>query len=389
LKVHEYQAKEIFRKYGIPVPGGRVVTKSEDAKNAAKEIGGKVVVKAQIHAGGRGKGGGIKLAMDPDAAESVARDILGMRLVTHQTAQEGTIVKHVLVEKASDIEREIYIGMVIDRERSQIAVIASPEGGMEIETLAVNSPEKVRRTWIDPTVGLMPYQARQICFWLGLRDQAFKDGVSCLLSLYRLFTSEDATLAEINPLAITKDGQLLAIDAKINLDGDAAFRHREMADYRDLNEEDPLEAEAKDNNLSYIKLSGSVGCMVNGAGLAMATMDLIKHCGGEPANFLDVGGTASSEAVEKAFNILTSDKDVKCVLINIFGGIVRCDRVAKGVVDAVGKLELKGLPIVVRLEGTNASEGVDILNRSGLNFHTAAGFHEAAQKAVELSKGGA
>ncbi|MBI5001297.1 MAG: ADP-forming succinate--CoA ligase subunit beta [Euryarchaeota archaeon] len=389
MKVHEYQAKEIFKKYGVPVPDGALSRTPAEAKETARRIGAPVVVKAQVHAGGRGKGGGIKLAATPDDAESVARKILGMRLVTHQTGPEGTLVKSVLVERASDVEREMYLGMVIDRERSQVAVISSPEGGVEIESVALKSPEKVHKAWVDPLVGLMPYQARQICFGLGLAGQPFKDGVNCILNLYRLFVSEDATLAEINPLAVTRDGKLIAIDAKINLDDDAAFRHNDRPDYRDPNEEDPLEVEAKTHNLSYIKLSGTVGCMVNGAGLAMATMDLIKHCGGEPANFLDVGGAASSDAVEKAFKILTSDKDVRCVLINIFGGIVRCDRVATGVVEAIGKAGDAGMPIVVRLEGTNAKEGIDILRGSGLNFHTATGFHEAAQKAVDLSRGGA
>ncbi len=383
LKIHEYQAKELFRNYGIPVPEGGVAQTTEDAKRIVVTIGAPVVVKAQIHAGGRGKGGGIKLANDEESAMNAAEEIIGMKLVTHQTGPEGKTVHTVLVEKASEIEREIYLGAVIDRERSEVVIISSSEGGVEIETVAAESPEKIYKTWVDPTVGLMPYQARQICFKLGLEDQAFKDGVKCITNLYRLFTCEDATLAEINPFIVTKEGNILAIDAKVNLDDDAAFRHKEHIELRDLNEEDPLEVGASKHNLSYIKLSGSVGCMVNGAGLAMATMDLIKLCGGEPANFLDVGGAASAEAVEKAFRILISDKDVKCVLINIFGGIVRCDRVATGVVEAINNIGEINVPVVVRLEGTNAKEGIEILTSSGLDFHTVTGFHEAAQKAVE------
>ncbi len=388
MKIHEYQAKELFRKYDIPVPDGGVARTVEEARAIAEPMGGPVVVKAQIHAGGRGKGGGIKLAADPGAVEKAAGEIIGMRLVTHQTGPEGKVVQTILVERASEIEREIYLAMVLDRETTQIAVISSSEGGVEIEKVAAESPEKIHKIWVDPIVGLMPFQARQICFKLGLKDQAFKDGVKCITNLYKLYIGEDATLAEINPMIVTKDGRVLAIDAKVNLDDDAVFRQKEHPDLRDLNEEEPLEIEAHKNNLNYIKLSGSVGCMVNGAGLAMATMDLIKLCGGEPANFLDVGGTASAEAVEKAFRILVSDEDVKCVLINIFGGIVRCDRVASGVVEAMRNIGDVGVPVVVRLEGTNAKEGIAILNDSGLDFHTATGFHEAAQKAVELLGGG-
>jgi len=387
LKIHEYQAKEIFRKYAIPVPEGGVARTAEEARQMAESLEGRVIVKAQIHAGGRGKGGGVKLAGDISEAEQAASEILGMQLVTHQTGPEGKEVKVVLVEKASDIEREIYLAMVVDRETSQVAVISSSEGGMEIETVAAQTPEKIFKIWIDPSTGLMPYQARQICFKLGLEGQAFKDGTALITNLYKLFIGEDATLAEINPLIVTKGGNVLAIDAKVNLDDDAAYRHKDHPELIDLNEQDPLEIEAAKHNLSYIKLDGTVGCMVNGAGLAMATMDLIKLCGGEPANFLDVGGTASAEAVEKAFRILISDKDVKCVLINIFGGIVRCDRVASGVVEAITNIGEMGVPVVVRLEGTNAKEGIEILNNSGLDFHTVTGFHEAAQKAVDLLGG--
>ncbi len=387
MKVHEYQAKEFFRKYGIPVPEGEVARIPGEARRIAESIGGKVVIKAQIHAGGRGKGGGIKLAPDSHEAEKAAGEILGMKLVTHQTGPAGKIVQQVLVEKASEIEREIYLGIVVDRETSRVAFITSSEGGMEIEAVAASTPEKIFKTWVDPGVGLMPYQARQICFKLGLKGQAFKDGVRCITNLYKLFVGEDASLAEINPLIVTKDGRVCAIDAKVNFDDNAAFRHKEHMDCRDLNEEEPLEIEASKHSLNYIKLSGSVGCMVNGAGLAMATMDLIKLCGSEPANFLDVGGAASAQGVENAFRILMSDSDVKCVLINIFGGIVRCDRVAAGVVEAIRNIGDVEVPIVVRLEGTNAKEGMEILNNSGLAFHTAVGFHEAAQKAAELAGG--
>ena len=389
MKVHEYQAKELFRKFNIPVPEGGVAKTPEEARDIAESIGGPVIVKAQIHAGGRGKGGGIKLVDDSASAEDAAKQILGMNLVTHQTGPEGKIVQTVLVEKASDIAREIYLGVVIDRETSQVVIISSSEGGVEIESVAASTPEKIYKTWIDPAVGLMPYQARNICFQLELSGQAFKDAVKCITNLYKLFVDEDLTLAEINPFVVTSDGNILALDAKLNLDDDAVFRHKEHPDMRDTNEEDPLEVEAHKHGLNYIKLSGSVGCMVNGAGLAMATMDLIKLCGDEPANFLDVGGTASAEAVEKAFRILMSDKDVKCVLINIFGGIVRCDRVAAGVVEAIKNIGQVDVPIVIRLEGTNAKEGIEIINNSGMEFHTVTGFHEAARKSVELLGGDA
>jgi len=384
MKIHEYQAKEIFRTYGIPVPDGAVATSVDEARSIAKDIGGKVVVKAQIHAGGRGKGGGVKLVSDKDEAKDVANQILGMTLVTHQTGPEGKLVQRVLVEKASEIDREIYLAIVVDREKSRVAIISSSEGGMEIEVVAAKTPEKIMKTWVDPAVGLMPYQARQICFGLNLKGDAFKQGVKLVTNLYKLFVGEDASLAEINPLIVTKGGDVVAIDGKINFDDNASFRQKHHADFRDLNEEEPLETEASKFNLNYIKLSGNVGCMVNGAGLAMATMDIIKLCGGEPANFLDVGGSASAEGVENAFKIILSDKDVKCVLINIFGGIVRCDRVATGVVEAIKNLGDVSVPIVVRLEGTNAEEGRDILNNSGLDFNTAKGFHEAAALAAKL-----
>jgi succinyl-CoA synthetase beta subunit len=387
LKIHEFQAKELFRKYAIPVPEGRAASTPEEARQVAESVPGPYVVKAQIHAGGRGKGGGIKMAADPSQAEAAAKQILGMNLVTHQTGPEGKTVKRILVETASDIAREIYLGIVVDRETAQVVIISSTEGGMEIEAVAAKSPEKIHKTWVDPAVGLMPFQARGICYKLGLEGQAHKDGVNCILNLYRLFVSEDLTLAEINPFVVTKDGKVLALDAKVNLDNDAFFRHKGHAELRDLNEEDPLETEAFRHSLNYIKLSGSVGCMVNGAGLAMATMDLIKLSGGEPANFLDVGGTASSEAVENAFRILMQDRNVKSVFINIFGGIVRCDRVATGVVDAIRNIGNVEVPIVARLEGTNAAEGIEILKASGLEFHTISDFKDAARKAVLLAGG--
>jgi len=387
MKIHEYQAKEIFRNYGIPVPEGEVVTSVDEARTVAKSLNGKVVVKAQVHAGGRGKAGGIKLVNDHEEAKIAAQEILGMRLKTKQTGSEGKLVQKVLVEKASEIEREIYLAIVVDRETHRIAIITSSEGGMEIEVVAARSPEKIMKTWIDPAVGLMPYQARQICFGLNLKGDTFKQGVKCVTNLYRLFVGEDASLAEINPLIVTNDGDVLAIDAKLNFDDNAGFRHKDHSDLRDLNEEEPLETEASKYNLNYIKLSGNVGCMVNGAGLAMATMDIIKLCGESPANFLDVGGAASAEGVENAFRILMSDEDVRCVLINIFGGIVRCDRVASGVVEAIKNIGDVDVPIVVRLEGTNATEGMDILNNSGLDFHTATGFHEAAELAARLAGG--
>jgi len=387
MKIHEYQAKEIFRRYGIPVPEGRIATTAAEARAIAEEIGGRVIVKAQIHAGGRGKGGGVKLADGPEGVEALAGNILGMTLVTHQTGPDGKVVGKVLIEKASDIASEMYIAFVLDRETSQLVIIASSEGGVEIEKVAAETPERIFKTWIDPSIGLMPYQARQVCFALGLTGQAFKDGVKTITNLYRLYENEDATLAEINPFIVTAEGNAMAIDAKVNLDDDALYRQQEHAELRDLTEEEPLEIEAKKYGLNYIKLSGSVGCMVNGAGLAMATMDLIKLCGSAPANFLDVGGGASAEGVENAFRILMSDEDVKCVLINIFGGIVRCDRVAQGVVEAIKNIGHVDVPIVVRLEGTNAAEGQAILKESGLDFHTVVGFHAAAQKAADLAGG--
>jgi len=388
MKIHEYQAKELFRKYNIPVPEGGVCFTVEEARAKAEEIGGKVVVKAQIHAGGRGKGGGVKLADDAADAEAKANEILGMTLVTHQTGPKGKEVQKLLVEAASDIEKEFYLAMVMDREKESIAIIASTEGGMEIEKVAAENPDAIAKTWIDPSVGLMPYQAREVAFKLGFSGDAFKQATKLITGLYNAFIGEDASLAEVNPLILTKDGNVMAIDAKFNIDDNAIFRHKYIMEYRDLNEEEPLEIEASKFDLNYIKLDGNVGCMVNGAGLAMATMDIIQLCGGMPANFLDVGGAASAEGVENAFKILLADEDVKAVLVNIFGGIVRCDRVATGVVEAFKNLGDVKVPVVIRLDGTNATEGLKILEDSGMDFRVATTFHEAAQKAADAAKEG-
>jgi len=388
MKIHEYQAKGLLKRYGFPVPNGEVADTPREVREIAERIGKKVIVKAQVHAGGRGKGGGIKLADDPAAAESVASDILGMTLVTHQTGAKGKKVSKVLVEEASNIDNELYLGMVVDRERESIVIMASTEGGMEIEKVAAETPEKIIKEWVDPGTGLMPYQARRICFGLGLKGDSFKQGVKAVSNLVKLFGEMDASLAEINPLVVTAEGDILAVDAKINFDDNALYRHKDVVEFRDLAEEEPLETQASEFDLNYIKLDGNVGCMVNGAGLAMATMDIIKLNGGEPANFLDVGGAASVEGVERAFRILMSDPNVKAVLVNIFGGIVRCDRVASGMVEAIKNIGDVSVPIVVRLEGTNAEEGMTILKESGLDFQTAKGFQEAASLVVKTLEGG-
>ena len=386
MKIHEYQAKDLMSKFGIPVPEGRTVNKPEDAGKAAAEIGKRVAVKAQIHAGGRGKGGGIKLADSAEETKSKSDEIIGMTLVTHQTGPQGKLVQKVLVEEALEIQKELYVGIVIDRETSSIVLIASEEGGVEIEVVAAESPEKILKEFIDPRVGMQPFQARKVAFGRNLPKDLIREGTKLLFNLYRLFVECDASLAEINPLVITKDGRLLAADAKVNFDDNALYRHEDIAALRDLNEEEPTEIEASKHNLSYVKLDGNVGCMVNGAGLAMATMDIIQLHGSMPANFLDVGGAASSDRVEQAFRILLSDKNVKAVLINIFGGIVRCDRVATGVVDAAKRLDIK-VPIVVRLAGTNCELAGEILNKSGLTFTVAGDLGDAAKKAVELARG--
>ncbi|MDY7030937.1 MAG: ADP-forming succinate--CoA ligase subunit beta [Thermodesulfobacteriota bacterium] len=387
MKIHEYQAKMIFKDYGIPVPEGDVADTPEEAKKIAEKLGKKVVIKAQIHAGGRGKGGGVKTADSPQEAEKVAGEILGMNLVTHQTGPEGRKVKKVLVEEAMDIEKELYLGIVIDRSRDQEqpVIMASKAGGMEIEEVASKTPEKIIKVGANPVSSFSGFQGRKIAYGLGLDKPAVGKASQIIAKLYKLFTEKDASLVEINPLMLTKDGDLLALDAKINFDDDGLYRHQDIKDLRDLDEEEPLELQASDTGVNYIKLDGNVGCMVNGAGLAMATMDLIKLAGGEPANFLDVGGGATAERIEKSFRILTSDKNVKAILVNIFGGILRCDRVASGVVEAASKMNLD-LPMVVRLQGTNVEEGRRILEESDVKFEVAEGLFEAAQKIVAAVK---
>ena len=387
MKIHEYQAKELLRGYGIPVPRGKAAATPEEAREAAEELQGKTVVKAQIHAGGRGKGGGVKPAASPDEAFAAARAILGMQLVTHQTGPEGKKVRSVLVEEASAVRKELYLSLVVDRSKGRECVVfmASEAGGMEIERVAATTPEKIVRCAVHPVVGFSPFQARKLSAALGLDAEQRKPFVEIVRNLYRLFLEKDCSLLEINPLAITEDGRLLALDTKINFDDDGLYRHPEIREMRDPDEEDPLEVAAKNASVNYVKLDGNVGCMVNGAGLAMTTMDLIKMAGGEPANFLDVGGSASAEQIEKAFRILTSDPNVKCILVNIFGGILRCDRVSAGLIQAAKNIEMK-LPMVVRLQGTNVEEGRRMLQESGLRFTVADGLYEAAEKAVSLTR---
>lgn len=381
MKIHEYQAKEILKRFKVPIPLGKVAFTPDEAKEIATELGGKVVVKAQIHAGGRGKGGGVKLADNEQEAYDRASDIIGMNLVTHQTGSEGRLVKQVLIEEAMDIEKELYLGVVIDRAAEQIVLMASEAGGMEIEEVASTTPEKIIKEWINPSLGLQPFQALRLAFSLNLNAKLARKASSFIMKLYKAFYEMDCSLAEINPLIITKDGDILALDAKMNFDDNALFRHKELLNYRDLDEEEPLEIEASKFDLNYIKLDGNIGCMVNGAGLAMATMDNIMLAGGEPANFLDVGGAANVERVENAFRILMSDKNVKAVLINIFGGIVRCDMVAKGILEAVKNIKID-VPIVVRLNGTNSDEGKKLLNASDLDFNVAESMKDAADKIV-------
>jgi succinyl-CoA synthetase beta subunit len=389
LKIHEYQAKEILRRYGVAVPRGVLITDAKDARAAAEGLGGgTVVVKAQIHAGGRGKGGGVKLAKNPDEAQKYAEQILGMTLVTHQTGPEGKVVKRVLIEEGAAIAKEYYLGIVVDRASERPVIMASTEGGVEIEKVAAETPEKILKAYIDPIVGLQPFQARALAFGLGMEGDSFKKTVKFITNLYKAFVESDASLAEINPLVRTAAGDIIALDAKVNFDDSALFRHPDYAELRDLNEEEPLEIEAGKYDLNYIKLDGSIGCMVNGAGLAMATMDLIKHSGGMPANFLDVGGGASVERVSAAFRILMSDPNVKAVLVNIFGGIVRCDRVAGGIIEALKTVKVD-VPVVIRLQGTNAEEAAKMLAESDLEFIVASGLADAARKAVAAAKGGA
>ena len=385
MKIHEHEAKEILKRYGVPVPEGGVASTAEEARAVTERLGGTVVVKAQIHAGGRGKGGGIQLADGPEEAQRAAEAILGMTLITPQTGPEGRLVQKVLVEEGMEIEKELYLGVVIDRSANRPVVMASEAGGMDIEEVAAETPEKILNETVDPLLGLKPYQARNLAFGLNLPAELISPGVKLIVGLYKCFEEMDCSLLEVNPLVITRDGRLLALDAKMNFDDSALWRHKELAAMRDLNEEEPLEIEASKHNLNYIKLDGNVGCMVNGAGLAMATMDIIKLAGGEPANFLDVGGGATQEMVENAFRILVSDENVKAVLINIFGGILRCDVLARGVVEAVKSVEVD-VPVVVRLEGTNVEQGREILQTSGLEFTVATGMGDAAEKVVAAAQ---
>ena len=385
MKVHEYQAKSLLARYGVAVPRGEVTDDPSEARRIASRLGGRAVIKAQIHAGGRGKGGGVKLGKDPEEASELARKILGMTLVTPQTGPGGRIVKKVLVEEALEIDRELYVGITLDRGRGLPAMMASRSGGMEIEEVAAKDPRAIVREVLDPGLGMFPFQARKLAFALGLSGDSFRKAVAFLQALFRAYVETDASLAEINPLAVTRSGEVLALDAKMTFDDNALFRHSDIREMRDLAEEDPLEVEASKFGLNYIKLDGSVGCMVNGAGLAMATMDLVKLAGGEPANFLDVGGGANEEQVKNAFRIILSDKSVRAVLINIFGGIMRCDIIAAGVVVAVKEMGLS-IPVVARLEGTNVDRGKEILRQSGLKIAAADGLADAAAKAVEAAR---
>ena len=385
MKIHEYQAKALLRRHGVPVPRGEVASTPEEAEAAAKKLGGSVVVKAQIHAGGRGKGGGVKVAKDAAEAGVIAGKILGMTLITHQTGPEGRVVKKVLVEETLPIDRELYLGIVLDRAIGKNVFMASSEGGMDIEEVAHNTPERIIKEALEPGLGLLPFQARKLAFAIGITGPAVNLAANAMIALSKAVQEFDASLAEINPFILTKDGKVFALDAKMNIDDNAMFRHKDLAELRDLNEEDPLEVEASKFGLNYIKLDGSVACMVNGAGLAMATMDIIQYAGGTAANFLDVGGGANAEQIKNAFRILLSDSAVKAVLINIFGGILRCDTLVTGVVAAARELAIK-VPIVVRMEGTNVELGQKILLDSGFNFTVADGMLDAAQKVVGLAK---
>ena len=385
MKIHEYQAKEILRQYGVPVPRGQVVFSAGEARKVAEELGGRVVVKAQIHAGGRGKGGGVKLAEDASAAEEFAGQILGMTLVTHQTGPEGRLVKRVLVEETLPIGRELYLGIVLDRKLERLVLMASSEGGMDIEEVAAKTPELILKETIDPGLGLMPYQARRLAYAMNVAGPAVAGTVDAMLALSKAYAETDATLLEINPFVITTGERAVALDAKMDFDDNGLFRHEALGQYRDLDEEDPLETEAAAHNLNYIKLDGSIGCMVNGAGLAMATMDIIQYAGGSPANFLDVGGGANADQIKNGFRIILSDPNVKAILINIFGGILRVDVLAEGVVAAARELEIR-VPIVLRLEGTNVEKGREILKNSGLDFTVAPEMKAAAEQVVALAK---
>jgi len=388
MNIHEYQAKEIFRKYGVPTPRGGVAFSGPEARKVAEELGGNLwVVKAQIHAGGRGKAGGVKLAKSLDEVEKIAEEMLGMTLVTHQTGPEGKVVKKVYIEEGADIKAEYYLGMVLDRALEMPVMMASTEGGMEIEEVAEKTPEKIVKVAIDPTIGFQPFHARKLAFGLGLGKDEQKEFIKFANALYKVYMDNDAEMIEINPLIKTGDGKFLALDAKMGFDDNALYRHPDIADMRDLDEEEPTEIEAKKYGLSYIKLDGNVGCMVNGAGLAMATMDIIKHEGGEPANFLDVGGGANPDTVAKGFEIILSDPNVKSIFVNIFGGIVRCDRIANGILQATEKVEVN-VPVIVRLDGTNAEEAAEILRNANIkNIIPAEDLKDGAQKAVKAAKG--
>jgi succinyl-CoA synthetase beta subunit len=386
VKIHEYQGKAILAKFGVPIPRGDVAFTADEAVNVAQQLGLPVVVKAQIHAGGRGKGGGVKVAKTMDDVQRLASSIIGMNLVTHQTGPEGKVVQRVLVEQGLTIARELYLGLVIDRAAQRPVMMASPAGGMEIEKVAEETPELIFKEYIHPTAGFEPFQAKKLAFKLGLEGPAVGQAVKMMSAIYEAFKATDASMVEINPLIVTGEGNLLALDAKMNFDDNALYRHPELKDLRDLTEEDPLEIEASKFSLNYIRLDGTIGCMVNGAGLAMATMDIIKLAGGEPANFLDVGGGATAEQIRNAFKILMSDGNVKAVFINIFGGILRCDILSEGVIAAVKELSLT-VPIVIRMEGTNVERGKQMLKDSGLNFATADTMAEGAERVVALSRG--
>ena len=384
MKIHEYQAKGVLRRYNVPVPRGEVAFSPDEARRVAGTLGGRVVVKAQIHAGGRGKGGGVKLADNSEQAARLAEQIIGMTLVTHQTGPEGRLVKRVLVEETLPIDRELYLGIVLDRNLERPVLMASSEGGMDIEEVAAKTPELILKETIEPGIGLMPHQARRLAFGMGLEGEAVKGIVNAMLALAKAYEATDANLLEINPFVITTDERAVALDAKMDFDDNGLFRHPDLIELRDLDEEDPLETDASNFNLNYIKLDGNVGCMVNGAGLAMATMDIIQHAGGRPANFLDVGGGANAEQIKNGFRIILSDANVKAILINIFGGILRVDVLAAGVVAAARELDIQ-VPIVLRLEGTKVDEGKSILQESGMNFTVAANMKEAAGKVVALA----
>jgi len=386
MKIHEYQAKQILKTYGVPVPRGEVVFTADDAFAAAKRLGTSVVVvKAQIHAGGRGKGGGVKVVKSAEDATQAAAKMIGMRLVTYQTGPEGSVVSRVLVEEGLEIARELYLGIVLDRSTERPVVMVSQDGGVEIEKVAHDTPDRIHKAFVNPALGLQPYQARQLAFRLGLKPDQIGKAVKTMMALYQAFLATDASLLEINPLIVTGAGDLVALDAKINFDDNALYRHQDIRELRDLQEEAPLEVEASKFSLNYIKLDGTIGCMVNGAGLAMATMDIIQHAGGKPANFLDVGGGASKERVTEAFKIIVEDESVRAILVNIFGGIVKCDLIAEGILAAVKEVRLK-VPLVVRLEGTNVERGRQLLKESGLPVTSATDMADAARKAVEAAR---